>query len=335
MKQTVPSQSLAPADANGFHRPRHQRRLNVRRSVTAIVLFLLAVFGSHPEAQAQQQAMYTQYMFNGLAINPAYAGSHDALSLTGLARIQWVGIDGAPNTQTFSAHSPVADRSSLGLFLIHDNIGVTNQYGLYGSYAYRIPIGEGSLSMGLQVGFNSYSIDLNQVSVQNTDPNFSVDDAGGLEPNFGAGLFYSTERFYIGASVPHIVNNEFLSSDINESNARQYRHYFLTAGLVFDLGPSLKLKPNFLVKAVQGAPVEYDLNANLLIKEVLWVGVSYRTEDAISGLIEMLLTPQLRLGYAYDYTTSELQDFNTGSHELVLNFRFAFDKSKVLSPRYF
>ena len=294
------------------------------------------VIGGLATARAQQQAMYTQYMFNGLALNPAYAGSHDALSLTGLARIQWVGIEGAPNTQTFSMHSPVADRSSLGLFLIHDNIGVTNQYGLYGSYAYRIPFGEdASLSMGLQVGFNSYNMDLSQVTTQNQDPNFAVNDAGGIEPNFGAGLFYSSERFYIGASVPHIVNNDLISSEVDDANARQFRHYFVTAGYVFDLGPSLKLKPNFLVKAVQGAPVEYDLNANLLIKEVLWVGFSYRTEDAISGLIEMLLTPQLRLGYAYDYTTSELQDFNTGSHELMLNFRFAFDKSKVLSPRYF
>lgn len=279
--------------------------------------------------------MYTQYMFNGLALNPAYAGSHDALSLTALGRIQWVGIEGAPDTQTFSAHSPIADRSSLGLFLIHDNIGVTNQYGVYGSYAYRIPMGSGSLSMGLQFGFNHYSMNLNQVTTKRPDQNFAMNDAGGLLPNFGAGLYYSTERFYLGASVPHILTNDFISSEVADANARQFRHYFLTAGYVFDLGPSLKLKPNFLVKAVPGAPLAYDINANLLIKEVLWVGASYRVEDAVSFLVEMLLTPQLRLGYAYDYTTSELQNFNTGSHELMLNFRFAFDKSKIISPRYF
>ena len=312
--------------------------LGERRSLgwlTRIVLLTFGWGGFSATATAQQQAMYTQYMFNGLALNPAYAGSHDALSLTGLARIQWVGIEGAPNTQTFAAHSPIADRSSVGLFLIHDNIGVTNQYGIYSSYAYRIPMGKGALSMGLQVGFNNYSINLNQVSTKLQDQNFSVSDGGGLLPNFGAGLFYSSERFYVGASVPHIRNNELFQDNVESFNARQFRHYFLTAGYVFDVGPSLKLKPNFLVKAVQGAPVEYDINANLLIKEVLWVGASYRTNDAMSFLIEMLLSPQLRLGYAYDYTTTELQEFNTGSHELMLNYRFAFDKSKVLSPRYF
>ena len=306
------------------------------RSLTRFLTLLVFIVGSSlTRVLAQQQAMYTQYMFNGLALNPAYAGSHDALSLTGLARIQWVGIEGAPNTQTFSAHSPIADRSSVGLFVIHDNIGVTNQYGVYGSYAYRIPMGKGALSMGLQVGFNNYSINLNQINTKLVDQNFMVNDGGGFLPNFGAGLFYSSERFYVGASVPQIRNNELFQGDAEDFSARQFRHYFLTAGYVFDLGPSLKLKPNFLVKAVQGAPVEYDINANLLIKEVLWLGASYRTDDAMSFLIEMLLSPQLRLGYAYDYTTSELQEFNTGSHELMLNFRFAFDKSEVLSPRYF
>ncbi len=157
----------------------------------------LGLLLSSLSASAQQQAMYTQYMFNGLALNPAYAGSHDALSLTALTRIQWVGIEGAPNTQTFSAHSPIADRSSLGLFLIHDNIGVTNQYGVYGSYAYRIPMGSGSLSMGLQFGFNQYNINLNQLSTKLLDPNFAVSDAGGFLPNVGAGLYYSSERFYV------------------------------------------------------------------------------------------------------------------------------------------
>lgn len=299
------------------------------------MLLLTALGFSINFVYGQQQAMYTQYMFNGLALNPAYAGSHEAMSLTLLGRVQWVGIEGAPNTQTLSAHSPVADRSSVGMFLIHDNIGVTNQYGLYGSYAYRIPMANGALSMGLQVGFNHYTIGLSQINTKGGDQNFQANYGGSFLPNFGAGLFYNSERFYAGASVPHIRNNDLFEGAIQDLDARQFRHYFLTAGYVFDLGPSLKLKPNFLVKAVQGAPVEYDINANLLIKEVLWVGASYRTNDALSLILEMLLTPQLRLGYAYDYTTTELQEFNTGSHELMLNYRFSFNKSKILSPRYF
>ena len=315
------------------------RLANIKRNckgrARGFTLLAAAAYLSLTNVNGQQQAMYTQYMFNGLALNPAYAGSHNALSLTGLGRIQWVGIEGAPNTQTFSAHTPIADRSAVGLFVMHDNIGVTNQYGFYGSYAYRIPVGIGYLSMGLQAGFNNYTINLSQVNTKRADQNFAMNNGGQLLPNFGTGLFYSAERFYVGASVPHIRNNDLLTSGTDLSRARQFRHYFLTAGYVFDVGPSLKLKPNFLVKAVQGAPVEYDINANLLVKEVLWLGASYRTDDALSFLVEMLLTSQLRLGYAYDYTTTELQEFNTGSHELMLNFQFSFDKSKILSPRYF
>lgn len=293
----------------------------------AICLTALATYG-------QQQPLYTQYMFNGLALNPAYAGSSDALDLTVLGRWQWAGIEGAPDTRTFSAHTPVAEKAALGLLVLNDEIGVSNRWSVYGSYAYRIPIGKGRLALGLQAGFDNYSADLADVTFRSADPSLSQNVSSGLLFNAGAGLFYHTERFYLGASAPQLLNNDYFEN-LDGSVARQFRHYFLNAGYVLDLGPSLKLKPNFLVKAVQGAPLEYDINLNLLIREVLWVGASYRSQDAVSGLIEMLLTDQLRLGYAYDYTISDLQDFNNGSHELMLNFRFSFDKDKVLSPRYF
>jgi type IX secretion system PorP/SprF family membrane protein len=284
---------------------------------------------------AQQQAMYTQYMFNGLAINPAYAGSQESLTLTALGREQWIGIDGAPSSQTFSAHSPLRnDKVALGMLLTHDEIGVTNQYGAYGMYAYRIHFKKGTLSAGLQAGFNTYKARFSDVLVrQGDDGSFASDDVQSFLPNFGAGLYYSTQRFYVGFSLPQLLTNPYPGSD--GSTARQYRHWFLTSGYVFELSPQLKLKPNILVKAVEGAPVEVDINANLLINEVLWVGLSYRSFDALSLILEFQIGPQFRVGYAYDYTLTELQPFNTGSHELMVNYRFKKKDKKMLTPRYF
>ena len=288
-----------------------------------------------PRAQAQQQAMYTQYMFNGLAINPAYAGSQGALNLTALARKQWQGFAGAPSTQTFSAHAPLRDETmGLGLLLTHDEIGVTNQYGAYAVYAYRIKMSRGTLSAGLQAGFNSYRAGFSQVLVREGDDiSFSADDAEAFLPNFGTGLYYNTTRFYAGFSLPMLLTNNYPGSE--GQLARQYRHWFFTTGYVLDLNADLKLKPNLLVKAVEGAPIEVDINANLLIKELLWVGLSYRSFDAISALIELQATPQFRIGYAYDYTLTDLQQVNTGSHELMLNYRLVRKDKKMLTPRYF
>ena len=288
-----------------------------------------------PRAQAQQQAMYTQYMFNGLAINPAYAGSQGALNLTALARKQWHGFAGAPSTQTFSAHAPLRDETmGLGLLLTHDEIGVTNQYGAYAVYAYRIKMSRGTLSAGLQAGFNSYRAGFSQVLVrEGDDVSFSADDAEAFLPNFGTGLYYNTTRFYAGFSLPMLLTNNYPGSE--GQLARQYRHWFFTTGYVLDLNADLKLKPNLLVKAVEGAPIEVDINANLLIKELLWVGLSYRSFDAISALIELQATPQFRIGYAYDYTLTDLQQVNTGSHELMLNYRLVRKDKKMLTPRYF
>lgn len=296
--------------------------------VSCLALMTSATYG-------QQQAMYTQYMFNGLAINPAYAGSQESLTLTALGREQWVGMDGAPSSQTFSAHSPLNDgKIALGMLLTHDEIGITNQYGAYGIYAYRIKFSKGTLSAGLQAGFNSYKANFSDVLVrQGDDGAFSTDDVQSFLPNFGAGAYYSTQRFYVGFSLPQLLTNTYPGSD--GSSAHQYRHWFLTSGYVFDLSSELKLKPNILIKAVEGAPIEVDLNANLLIKEIVWVGLSYRSFDAISFLLEFQISPQFRVGYAYDYTLTELQPFNTGSHELLLNYRFMKKDKKMLTPRYF
>ena len=279
--------------------------------------FLLLVLCLGLTSQAQQQVMFTQYMFNGLVLNPAYAGSHESISVTALSRIQWVGIDGAPNTQTFSIHSPIPGKNAgLGAFFVRDNIGVTTQNNFFLSYAYRMQMSRGILSFGLQGGFSNTRVSYDDLGT--FDSNLAGSEST-FNPNFGAGLFYSTDRFYAGASVPYIMQNggndegNSLPGDIE---TEQIQHYYVTTGAVFDLSHLIKLKPSILVKAVTGAPVEFDFNANVLFDEKLWVGVSYRSFDSIDLLLELQLNQQLRLGYAYDFTTSDLRKVNSGSHEI-------------------
>ncbi len=296
-----------------------------------LLLLLTIVFSL--SLQAQQQAMFTQYMFNGLAINPAYAGSHESISATALARIQWVGIDGAPRTQTFSVHSPIPGKNiGLGAFFAHDELGVTEQNTLYLSYAYRMQMSKGTLAFGIQGGLRTSSINYGDLGVN--DPNLQS-NISESSPNFGAGLFYSTDRFYLGASIPVLMNNELGAGDNSDIQSKQIRHFFATAGYVFDLSPVLKLKPSGLIKSVSGAPIEMDINANLIINDLVWFGLSYRSFDSISFLFDLQVNPQLRFGYAYDYTTTNLGQANSGSHEFMINYRFVFAKNKIVTPRYF
>lgn len=297
-----------------------------------VLSLLLTSFGT---SYAQQQIMFTQYMFNGLAINPAYAGSHESVSATALVRKQWTGLDGAPSTQTFSVHSPIRNQKmSLGLLMLHDKIGVTDQTGIYGSYAYRISFSEkAKLALGLQAGVAFYNAQFSKVST--TDPTFANNDVHESHPSFGFGIYYNTNRFYVGLSAPQL--NQFKTNKNNpDSDSKIIRHYFFTTGYVFDLSPALKLKPNILIKAVNGAPIELDLNANLLIQDVIWVGVSWRSFDSFDAILQAQLTDQLQIGYSYDFaTTSAISRVNNGSHEIMLNYRFSFNRNRVITPRYF
>ena len=299
-----------------------------------IIISVLVASAALLEVAGQQQVMFTQYMFNGLAINPAYAGSHETMSTTFLMREQWTGLEGAPKTQTFSIHSPLRkERFSLGLLFLHDNIGVTNQNGIYGSYAYRIPVSKkGKLAFGLQGGATFYNAQFSKIS--STDPVF-INDVRLAQPNIGFGMYYNTDRFYAGVSVPQLMQTVF-SINKSDSDSKLVRHYFASAGYVFDLSPSIKLKPNLLLKVVNGAPMEFDLNANALFREVLWVGLSWRTFDSFDAILQFQVTDQLQVGYSYDFaTTTDLARVNGGSHELMLNYRFAFTKTRVVTPRYF
>lgn len=297
------------------------------------------------QAYGQQDPMYSQYMFNMLAVNPAYAGSREVLSTTLLYRRQWVGIEGAPETVTFSADMPIKKKQiGLGFNLTDDRLGIIHTTGLNLSYAYRLRVSDrGMLSMGLQGGFTNYRADYGSVDPsQNSSYQQDVAFSGGVSeflPNVGGGLWFATDRMYIGFSIPKLLKNEFSKYDgansVEGFENRQNYHYFLGAGYVIGLSDVLKLKPSALLKVVHGSPLELDVNANLWIHDAIGIGLSYRTADAMVGMIELQATPQLRVGYAYDYSITRLQNYNSGTHEIMVRYEFGFDKGKILSPRYF
>ena len=292
------------------------------------------------ESKAQQNAMYTQYMFNSLAINPAYAGSRNVISSTLLYRNQWTGINGAPETTTFTIDAPLSDsKIGLGLQIFNDQLGISNTTGAVVSSAYRIRMDKATLSFGLQGGVSNFRSNFRRVNYSETgpiDPAFT-EDVNTLQFNFGTGVYYNSDKFFVGVSVPTLVPNRISknSSAVTNNPSRQQMHLFITSGYVFDLNQDFKFKPSFLVKAVQGAPIEGDLNATIWIKEFIGLGVQYRTNADVSGLLELQINKQLRFGYAYDHSVTKLRNFNSGSHEVMLRYEFGFEKDKVVSPRFF
>nr|WKN36448.1 type IX secretion system membrane protein PorP/SprF [Tunicatimonas sp. TK19036] len=277
------------------------------------------------KSYGQDRPIYTQYMFNETAFNPAYTGVPDQLSMTGLYRKQWVGIDGAPSTQTFSIHSPLKnEKLAIGFQALRDAIGVTTCTELQSMYAYRIRLNDKSkLSMGIQMGVRWMSEDFSQLYNETEDSQFSESNRQ-AKFLFGTGLYYHTERFYVGASVPVVQT---------KNNAKN--HYFITSGYVFDLSSQLKLKPNVLIKLADNAPVSYDLNANLLISEIIWFGLSYRSLESLGILTQLQLTEKLSLGYAYDMPVTGISPYGSGSHEITLNYKIKILPTSFQSPRYF
>jgi len=307
-------------------------------------LGILLIVAASLTSNAQQDPMYTQYMFNTQTINPAYAGTWEALSFMVLARQQWVGLDGAPQTYSFSMQAPLKnERVALGLNLISDKVGIEKRFYMFADYSYLVKIKEKTnLRLGLKGGFTTYNNDLNAYQTYDkglTDPSFQGVINNKFMPNFGVGAFLYNKKYYVGFSIPKIINNKFDNDLDNYSVESEIRHYYLMAGLVFNLGENLKFKPTMLTKATfssnTGAPVELDLTANFLIKEKIWLGAMYRTGDSFGFIAQWIFNKKLRIGYAYDITTTNLQNHNNGSHEVMVSYELRFLKEKIVSPRYF
>lgn len=294
--------------------------------------------------QAQQDPQFTQYMYNTLSYNPAYAGQRDVLSATALYRTQWVGLDGAPETTTVSIHSPISFQSKIGLGLniIHDELGPTKETYFDIDFSYKIQITPFSdLAFGLKVGGNLLDVDFSQLQLENpNDPAFQENIDNEFNPNFGVGVFYSSDKWYVGLSAPNLIETDHFDRSDNSNStssrtllASERIHYFLMGGYVFDLSPDWQFKPATIFKLVEGAPLQWDASANFMFRETVVVGAAYRWSAAVSGLVGFQITDNLFLGYAYDSDTTNLGEFNSGSHEIFLRFEIA--RARIRSPRFF
>lgn len=311
------------------------------KKIIYTIFILSFLILSSKQSKAQQDPMYSQYMFNALAINPAYAGSRNVISATALYRNQWSGIEGAPRTGTFTIDAPTNNKKiGLGMQVYNDKLGIMNTTGLVLSSAYRIRMDEATLSFGLQGSVESYKANYSTVSLDeggvSNDPAF-IENVNRAKFNFGTGIYYNSDKFYVGIAIPKLYPNRLSknSNAITDNPSKEEMHLFITTGFLFNLNDDFKLRPSFLLKAVRGAPIEGDINATLWIKDVLGIGAQYRTNADISGSLQIQATQQIRIGYAYDYSTTKLQNFNSGSHEIMLRYEFGFEKDKVISPRYF
>jgi type IX secretion system PorP/SprF family membrane protein len=287
-------------------------------------------------AFSQQMPQFTQYMFNTISINPAYAGSRETLSLVGLHRSQWIGLDGGPTTQTFSIHSPMRnEKVGLGLSFINDELGFENFTYIYGDFSYTIQVSEKTkLAFGLKGGFTSYSIDQELRDAEPTDPAiYGIENR--WSPNIGAGAFLHTNRWYVGLSAPRILNTDYNGTDDYE--ALEKVSYYLTGGVVVDINDNTKFKPSFMLKATNGAPLSYDITGNFLFNEKLWLGAAYRFDQsagALGGIVDFQVSKQFRIGYAYEHPISDIRPYTSGTHEILLMFE-VFKSKRVKSPRYF
>ena len=299
--------------------------------ITFIIIFSNSVV-------AQQDPHYTQYMYNMNVINPAYAGSKDNMAGSFMYRQQWVGLEGAPKTATFSIHSPVGKNVGLGLSAISDKIGPVEENNFYADFSYTLNLGgEHKLAFGLKGGFTMHKIDFNTIYPTLPDIGDGVFGSGNPNNTFlniGSGVFYYTDKYYVAFSVPNMLKSKYLDFD-----GRQYGteviHYFLTGGYVFDINPNLKFKPFAMIKSSVNAPTSIDVSTNFMLYDKLELGATYRLEDSFGAMVNFAITPSLRIGYAYDHIISDINVVTSSSHEVMLLFDLNFPKKVSRSPRYF
>jgi type IX secretion system PorP/SprF family membrane protein len=298
-------------------------------------LILLFMFFS-VVCSAQQDAQFTQYMYNTISVNPAYAGSRGALSVFGLYRTQWIGLDGAPETSSFSLNTPLNNSSlGLGISLVNDKIGPTNENTLSADLSYTVPTSETfKLSFGLKATANIFNVDINKLSFEDQDdPQFqSLDNK--FSPNIGAGVYWHSDKAYLGLSVPNFIETDRYDDNDTAIFKEKINYYFM-AGYVFDLNYDIKFKSALLTKMVQGAPWQVDVSGNFMFYEKFVVGLAYRWSASVSAMAGFQVSDGLYIGYGYDHETTNLRKYNSGSHEIFLRFEFFNNYNKMISPRFF
>lgn len=308
---------------------------NNMKKIFALIIALATISVAH----AQQEIMISQYMFNGLVLNPAYAGSHPYVSSSILHRSQWLKFDGAPTTQTFAIDAPFANRRmGIGLTFANDAIGVTKQQEIALNLAAKVSTGRGRLAFGLRLGGAFYSATLSDLTVFDAnDPVYNNNISSKFIPKVGAGIYYYERNWFAGVSMPVLyAADDVIKPEVTLNDKFFKTHTYFNAGYVFEPSSIIAVKPSILVKYQGQAPTEVDINCNVMFFRKFWLGAGYRTGDAVIFMAEYNITDMLRLGYAYDWTTTDIGTYSNGSHEIMLGLDFGKDvKLKVRSPRYF
>ncbi|MBE9575088.1 type IX secretion system membrane protein PorP/SprF [Flavobacterium aquaticum] len=306
-------------------------------SIKNIIICSVLLFMYNQKVNAQQDSQYTNYMYNTINVNPAYAGSRGVMSVFGLHRAQWIGLDGAPVNNTFSINSPVSSSNfGLGVSFVNDRIGPSDENAISVDVSYSIPTSENyKLSFGIKGTANLLNVDYTKLDRYDlTDPQFQNNIDNQFSPNFGAGIYFHSDKLYAGLSVPNFLETAHFDDNTSVS-AKERMHYYLIGGYVFDLSPSIKFKPAFLSKIVTGTPLQLDLTGNFMFDEKFVFGAAWRWDSSFSGLVGFQISDAWFIGYSYDAETTKLVNYNSGSHEIFLRYEFKGKSEKVVSPRFF
>nr|WP_294785586.1 type IX secretion system membrane protein PorP/SprF [uncultured Flavobacterium sp.] len=302
------------------------------RTKLFLFVILLVTYGGY----AQQDAQFTQYMYNTININPAYAGSRGTLSIFALHRDQWIGMDGAPKTNTISINTPINNSNiGLGVSLVNDKIGPTNENQFSVDLSYTVPTSETwKLSFGIKGTADIFNLDVTKLNPESSgDPQFQNLN-NDFSPNFGAGLYWHSDKAYIGLSIPNFIQtNRYSDNDV--AIFKDKINYYLMAGYVFNLSQEIKFKPAVLTKMVEGAPLQVDASANFMFFDKLTLGVAYRWDAAVSAMAGFQVSDGLYIGYGYDNETTSLKNYNSGSHEIFLRYELFKNNGKMTTPRFF
>lgn len=307
--------------------------LNKNNSMKKLVLVFMFFYAM---GFAQQDSQYTQYMYNTITVNPAYAGSRGMFSIFGLYRSQWIGLEGAPRTNAFSVNTPLnGNHLGLGVSIVNDKIGPTVENTFSADLSYTVPTSETvKLSFGIKGTANLFNIDMNKLDSQKQgDMQFQNLD-GKFSPNIGAGIYLHSDKAYVGLSVPNFIESDRYDDD-QVAIFKEKINYYLIAGYVFDINPSIQFKPTLLTKLVQGAPLQVDVSGNFMFDEKFVLGLGYRWDASVSAMAGFQVSEGLYIGYAYDHETTRLQKYNSGSHEIFLRFELFNSYSRITSPRFF